>query len=1181
VSDEADDPVERFRAGQKWADVLLSLLPSWEAELLKRCSAVRWFDAELVAFLGSGPPGGDAAGLDEIIEHGFAEPVLGVAGRYRLRDSVRGEQFARWWTEEPGGGSVPAGLASLSERIARYYDNPAHPDPVEALYHDFLADADRALERFEVLYGEADRSFDLAGCQDLLNVFSERRPLLRPELAEVRNDYRRYLAARGAWIDDWYRTARYVEPALTRQPLEDLLDEQQPRVLQVWGAGGMGKSTLLRWLIARRCVPKPERMGCARVDFDSIDPFAATRQPWLVLLEVAAQLNKQLRDAPFHELLRQHGEHRERLRLRPGDIHAYAPAPYVAADELIAADVRGRFADALRELPAAERVLIVLDTLEDALVLDDPRREQGDLLALLHELAGVLERAPRVRLILSGRYDLAEELTGYSEAIRSGGSMQLTGFTDEEAHSYVSERRGLRRDLVESVMRAAAGVPFRLALIADAVEQRPDMTPAEVEEYRDADLLWLIERVVERVENGVRWLLRYGVVPRVLDLAFVRDEMRPHLLKAMSGTASSDDPQTDAVPARRRRQAVWRTNLLGPDDHLDVEDLWSRLKRYAGRSSWVVVDDSESEAVRFQPEVVNPMRGLLMQRQVYSDLQRDACTYFERRAHADPERGLRWMREAIYHRFQLEGPAAALYWRAQLASVRRTAGPEARRELALEVLGRDYTERGLPLTWRDGRRPLIAPDTLLEARHQLAWASAQLAHEAGLPATHPTWIEAEHALSDVEHLQRSRRRPVVAASRVALVQAPISIARQRHEEADRQVARALLGRIAPEDRVWLLVCHADGLSKRRPPAAIDRYRAALRLTRRRRLGSSGEARILRTLALCRGATGDIAGALASCDETPVSAGEDAAGELQLLRGELRLRAGDASGAAGAAEGIALQRPALAGRARLLQASAVISSLRPAPAVAALDVLLARLDAEAGSSARSPEHVRLLAEAFELRGAARAELMEAEPALSDLDAALELWNQAGLVDLACRCLLRAATFQLRVLGNLQGAAVPLDSAARLQHLVAGEVWTACVSVQAEFAARLGDAERARELVEAVLQALGRREWVSPREAVGAALTGLALGGDQLADRCLALLGDSLDRIRPPSARLAILERRSSSRRGGTARWDDGPTTSRRPSSSLASNHLASRRRAVRDREDDRQADPPSQAVRLAA
>src|SRR5437660_4936479 len=61
---------------------------------------------------------------------------------------------------------------------------------------------------------------------------------------------------------------------------------------------------------------------------------------------------------------------------------------------------------------------------------------------------------------------------------------------------------------------------------------------------------------------------------------------------------------------------------------------------------------------------------------------------------------------------------------------------------------------------------------------------------------------------------------------------------------------------------------------------------------------------------------------------------------------------------------------------------------------------------------------------------------------------------------------------------------------------------------------------------------------------------------------------------------LLERRSSSRRGRGAGWNDGPSTSRRPIPRHASHHLASRRRAVRDLEDDRQADPSSQAVRVA-
>ena len=62
-----------------------------------------------------------------------------------------------------------------------------------------------------------------------------------------------------------------------------------------------------------------------------------------------------------------------------------------------------------------------------------------------------------------------------------------------------------------------------------------------------------MERVLDRIpDRGVRWLLRYGVIPRWLSLPLAREVLAPYLAKAMAGDPAFDDPAADAMPPTKR-----------------------------------------------------------------------------------------------------------------------------------------------------------------------------------------------------------------------------------------------------------------------------------------------------------------------------------------------------------------------------------------------------------------------------------------------------------------------------------------------------------------------------------------------------------------------------------------------------------------------------------------------------
>jgi cellulose synthase operon protein C len=1096
-----DQLVAGLREGKSPIAVLVAAMPEDQARLLRRCGVVRSFDAELVELLAADLE--ERMSLESLLALGVAQPLPSLAGVYRLHGSIREEQLRWWWEGEAPNTRVPDELAELSARLAEHYD--ARGDHVEALYHQLVANRGAGIARFQELYAEADGHADLPRCRDLVDVLGERLPLLDAEAGELRNRYRSYLDARGFWLEEWYRTARFLQPRGTRGQVRKLL-RGETRVLQLWARGGMGKTMLLRWLIARHCVPEPERISCARIDFDAIVPVAAVRDPALVLLELAAQLNQQLRDAPFKELLRDHGHRREQLRLRPAAGESVATAFDTDDDSH---DIAIRCGSVLAELPASERVLLVLDTLEVAL-LEGAGGSGERLMPLLQTLAHVHERAPRTQIVLAGRYELSRRVEGFGSLFPTARTLELRVFADAEARRYLIKRRGLQPGAeLESAARVAGGVPFKLALVADILEQNPELTAEEIEKYEGVDLAYLIERVVQRVEHDVQWVLRYGVVPRVLDAEFVREVMGPHLRRGMSGVADGDAPYEDPLPERLAAERVFRTDLLGAEEELDLESLWAKLGRYAGDSSWVNVDGADPDVLRFHPDVIDPMRRLVARHAVFAQLQRDACVYFERRARIEPDHWARWMREAIFHRFELEGPQAAAYWRAQLARAGESGDIDARRELATELLGRDYLDDGQPRPWRGGT-PIVNHDTLAQALFERAWADVRLAHGRRLPASDPAWSSAERDLEWIDLLRhRNDGRPVIDRSRLALVRTALLLRAGRRQEAGEQLELALSDDAEPEDRLWLLVGYADAVAGEKPWEALTRLEQALALVSPGAFPRAWDwrAQVLLRLVDGRAAVDDLAGALAAYDEArPLGRWV----EFELRRGDLALRMGAFDRALAAAQD-ARSLGAIA-QAGLLEGNAHLARWEPECAVA----VAAQTLAVPAKPATSPAELSTCASLYELCGGARARLLEVEEARSAFVEAGELWKQAGVPAGVWRASYRRAEMALHELGDVDDAMLALDHAERAAHSVeSGELLGMTRLLRADALARAGERQHALQLIEALLADIAAGS-VAPRYVVAAELQALAIDPT----RSLHGLIEAFERIAPPAARLVL-------------------------------------------------------------
>ena len=162
--------ITRLKSGETFEDLLQSLVPPAEQEMLKYCAVVRNFDKRLVnkVFL---PELTDASRAKVKFENlqtlASVEPVPGVHGFFQLREDARKEYFKLWQAPET---LVTSELKSFSEKLVAYYKKLGSQFDLELLYHQIAADPHKAERQFIDLYDAADSSFDLGRCQDVLKI---------------------------------------------------------------------------------------------------------------------------------------------------------------------------------------------------------------------------------------------------------------------------------------------------------------------------------------------------------------------------------------------------------------------------------------------------------------------------------------------------------------------------------------------------------------------------------------------------------------------------------------------------------------------------------------------------------------------------------------------------------------------------------------------------------------------------------------------------------------------------------------------------------------------------------------------------------------------------------------------------------------------------------------------------
>jgi peptidoglycan hydrolase-like protein with peptidoglycan-binding domain len=771
----------------------LALLESpAEREVWKRAALVRYFDEQLfVEVLAAGlSPDSPATQYAHFITRSGVEAIPRTSNLHRLKDAVREEYLAAWVEDAPEDArarsrELPAAQLACYRHLAEFYEKQGTSAQLDLLNCLLSFDQEQARKLFLELYDSAYANFDLPTCYTLLKMLDEHAPRLHPQMEQLRVQYRQFYNARSIFATEYYQSAVYFTRAYMRDAFAEFLAQSKTWIFQLYATGGMGKTIFLRWLIARYCIPAPHNIPVARLDFDFLPLATIEKHPWLLLQPLAVQLNEQLPGF-------------ERLAISPTGLREFAPLlrearskeqkieQDIAASKLESsgsywqAQAPQDFGNALAGNSINKPILIILDTLEE-MVLTRP----ATLMTILKYFAGIQEQCPQMRLVLAGRYDLRVKIADFSDQYWNvATSVELTKFTEPEAVEYLREKRHLAAHLpLAAIAKRSEGIPFKLSLFADLASTRESLTEKEVLNFPRADFAYLIERIIERVaEDDVRWVLRYGVLPRRLTRSFLETVMRPSL-EAERAKSRRDQPNNlPKEAARYQHKELWR-NQLTP---LDLDQVWQHLQQYASGFGWIT-HEPLSESFKFQPEVRNPMRDLLQTQKIFPVLQKSAVQYFEKLARQNPTQWAEYTSDAVYHQFQLQGADAGKYWREKIHQAETKQSPHAVKLLAADLTGPDYLDEGTPRQREDGR-PILRVADLRHAFRTAAEAAIQLAHESSRRTAE--WSFAYEQLTKLRALQLNQANgllPLYLQAAEAMQSEQSATAQPLLEELFRQV----------------------------------------------------------------------------------------------------------------------------------------------------------------------------------------------------------------------------------------------------------------------------------------------------------------------------------------------------------------------------------------------------------
>lgn len=785
----------QLEAGKSLEALAAETRPAQEKALLQRLAVPSWFDRAMFdAVLRA-----DAtASFEEVVAWPMIERVAGSEDRHRLESGERGQRLVSWraW---------PADFRSISAALARHLRARGLEGELEYLRHASMQAPRHMRAELERALCVALEKWDLPRLEDLLELVRE-QSLFLSELNALYARFAHEAAARGMWIDAWYRTARFHERSMFTEVFEQLFVKNTASVLCLQASGGLGKTSFLRWLIARKAIPLG--IACAKIDFDVHDPVQLTASPAHLVLALATQLAPQLRGEALISVID-----------RAKDVIATGADPDLPIGMQRHHDVLQSFLNVINDHPSG--VLIVVDTFEEAV------RTGANIERLIESLSMISGVGLHdLRVVLAGRQ--LPLLPAMWKAIE----LEVTPFSIEEARAFLIERTAIEASLADRIASNLGRIAWKLALAADMIEAG-DLRADQLAETSDLDVLWLTERVLMRIRKNqvgqktiadveVRWLLRYGAVPRRLTKELLRAVIAPFLPEAVAGTSAIDRAEGELVPGGVREELLFPT-LPDPDRApIDVEDLWKRLASYAGTYAAAWVWAANAETLVFQPEVSRPLRKILAKHEVHALLHRAFIAHFEARAAAavEPAAWAEATCEAIFHRFQLEGRGAFVHWDARLEEA-KARGREAHERVAREVTLEEY-EPGT-----------ISPATISQGWLELAELEIRAAKLAQDEARDAAYDRARQHLAYSDRLsgEGGERAPVFLGPRREIARAQIAIHRRGDlasaVRALEHAVREIAGKNA-ELQFRAMVLIGDVHQRAREHAeACEAYRAAL------------------------------------------------------------------------------------------------------------------------------------------------------------------------------------------------------------------------------------------------------------------------------------------------------------------------------------------------------------------
>lgn len=735
----------------------------------RRAGLVRVLDQSVYAFLTRDVTGAPALkALAKAFPCDF-EPV--PPDSWGLQPSAREGVVAEWQLSEP------AWREWNTRLVEEYYQSRTDKaSELEAVYHAAgSTEPRRWIAYFEARYQAADDRNDFAHCHALLESVRSQEKFRGSDFSRVYRDKARYLQSRLMFLEALQKTATYIERQVPHAEMKKVLRRQgsAPWIFHLHATGGIGKTMLLRWHLARDLVRR--RVPCAVVDFDNnLLPFV--HAPFKLLYTILEQWGRQMASNVFASAVE-------------GLYNARNAKDWDA-------ETLARLHDDLQSVRLTDDMVILLDTLEEATLF-----HPAWLTRSLQEIRNLRVFVPRLTLLLAGRYDLERNgpIFETGEAI----TYELPRFSETESINYLATRHITARDMRAAIIeRAIAGEtpepasadpapapllnPFKLALLADLVIDHPGITPAKVRTLPSVDVAYLIERVIIRIESQpLRWMIRYGAIARDLTPSFLEHVLLPPLKEALRGgqvDLSTTDP-SEEVQRYLDSQVTWQRD---PDvaNALSADALWSSLDEYARERGWISKGDTE-RSLRLHPEVVKPVRRLLSREPVYGILQQAARDFYKG-VWTEPSSSTSEAQtaavETIYHAAMIDAQAGRALWREAL----ETAAPESRYAIASEPTRTSYRD--------DEGKPLF-PEWLGEAEIESARVRM---HQAGAAFS----AASEASLAFTTHVTAARQTPAVIPplfeTLVEVEARPIGLP----EKAD-AIEQALAAAGTPYDRLWL------------------------------------------------------------------------------------------------------------------------------------------------------------------------------------------------------------------------------------------------------------------------------------------------------------------------------------------------------------------------------------------